>query len=235
MISTVILEALFLGLVSSLHCAGMCGPLMLALPVQNLPAARRWSLVVWYHCGRILTYGLMGLVFGIAGRRIQLAGLQQMFSVLLGGSILISVIIQYLFKWKTHPRLLENYYMMIRKLLFRMWSKPGDFPLIMMGMVNGLLPCGMVYLAIAASVNTGGMLSGSLYMISFGLGTLPMLLAVTSFRFLINSQGRTALRNAVPVLTACLGILLVLRGLDLGIPFISPVLAAAPAKIISCH
>jgi sulfite exporter TauE/SafE len=231
----IILEALFLGAVSSLHCAGMCGPFMFALPLRSVSPVRRGALVSLYHGGRIFTYGLLGLVFGIAGRRIQLAGWQQWFSIGLGISILLGVLLKFACRRNFQPSFMQKYFSLISRLLTSLWTRPGGTPYFVLGMVNGLLPCGMVYIAVAASIASGSAVSGIAYMLSFGIGTLPMLIGIVSFRFLLRPSVRTGMKNIVPLMTACLGLLLLLRGLDLGIPFISPVLATTPAKIISCH
>jgi len=229
------LEAILLGVVSSLHCAGMCGPLMFALPIRDAAPARRLVSLVVYHGGRILTYGGLGLIFGLAGRRIQMAGFQQWFSILLGVAILITVGWQTFGKQVWQPAVIKRFHAAIGNMILKLWKAPGLDSLFLLGIANGLLPCGMVYLAVAISMTSGTAGAAMLYMIFFGVGTLPMLLAVSYAGSFLSAAVRNHFKKAVPYIIGCIGLLLILRGLDLGIPFISPVLATARSGVITCH
>ena len=93
----------------------------------------------------------------------------------------------------------------------------------------------MVYLAIAGALTRIHVLESAGFMACFGLGTLPLLLALQYTGGRLSFPLRARLRRAIPVLTIAIGLLLILRGLDLGIPFLSPVMAAVRGKVISCH
>lgn len=104
-----------------------------------------------------------------------------------------------------------------------------------MGMANGLLPCGMVYIAIAGALSTADVVSGVLFMAFFGAGTLPAMMMISYFGKMISLSARSSMRKAVPYFVAVMGILLILRGLNLGIPFISPEMPAVSGQVVSCH
>ncbi|HLZ89361.1 MAG TPA: sulfite exporter TauE/SafE family protein [Puia sp.] len=223
-------SAFFLGLLSSLHCVGMCGPLLLALPNQRLGPAGRAFSSFFYHGGRILTYTLGGLVFGLAGHHLYLAGWQQGLSIALGAAILMLYIIRRLPaapSLKLPPRLMRR--------IGGFWQSPTLPGFFLLGVANGLLPCGMVYLAIAAALLQHTVTQAILFMAFFGAGTLPLLLGTQYLGRKITANWRIQLRRTLPIVTVLMAVLLILRGLNLGIPFISPVLAAAPKHPISCH
>lgn len=215
---TTALSALALGLLSSLHCVGMCGPLLLALPSRSL----------LYHVGRIFTYSILGLLFGLAGRHIYLAGWQQTLSISLGLTILIFFLLRRL------PINLPRF-SLAQRLITRLWQSPSTPAFFLLGAANGLLPCGMVYLALAAALTRTTPTEATLFMACFGIGTLPLLTATQYLGGRIAPSLRPKLRRALPVATVTVALLLILRGLNLGIPFLSPHLAAAPTQSISCH
>jgi len=219
-------SAFFLGLVSSLHCVGMCGPLALALPTRDLRPVRRARAWGMYHGGRILVYTLAGVIFGLFGRGVYLAGWQQQFSILLGVAIIALALLG-----RFRPFGLVS----MQRTITRLWTAPGRAKFFLLGMANGLLPCGMVYLAIAGALTRTRVYESAGFMTCFGLGTLPLLLTLQHTGNRLTFPARARLRRAIPVLTIAIGLLLILRGLDLGIPFLSPAMAAAPGKVISCH
>ncbi|HOW32340.1 MAG TPA: sulfite exporter TauE/SafE family protein, partial [Bacteroidales bacterium] len=94
--------------------------------------------------------------------------------------------------------------------------------LFLIGLLNGLLPCGLVYIAIAGSIGSGSALMGAIYMALFGLGTMPMLLAINLSGGFISTSLRKKINKLIPILVIIVGILFILRGLSLGIPYISP-------------
>ncbi|MGZ4043606.1 MAG: sulfite exporter TauE/SafE family protein, partial [Bacteroidia bacterium] len=88
-----IVAAISLGLLGSFHCIGMCGPIALALPVHQATVFRKVVAILLYNSGRIITYSLLGLLFGIIGQGFAVFGLQQVLSVSLGTLILLSIIL----------------------------------------------------------------------------------------------------------------------------------------------
>jgi sulfite exporter TauE/SafE len=213
--------AFVLGLFGSLHCAGMCGPLALAMPHSSVPGR------LAYNFGRIVTYCLLGAVFGLFGQALLLAGVQRWTSIVLGAALLAGLFTaRRLTAWIPITSAVARLKRGISALL-RRGTLPSQTTL---GMLNGLLPCGLVYVACAGAVTTGSVLSGGFYMMAFGLGTVPMLLVIGFSSRLISVPLRLKLARAIPVSVFLLGTLLILRGMSLGIPYISPdISAAAPA------
>lgn len=236
-IPEIISSGLIMGAVGSLHCIGMCGPLALALPLQN---RSNWSRIgggALYNFGRVTTYALLGLALGLAGQVFLSGKAQQILSITLGAGILIYLFLPVKFKATTAVATTANRPLMfLRQQLAKLFGSKNYSSNYLIGVLNGLLPCGLVYLAITSSFLAGTAVKGSLFMASFGLGTFPAMLAVVYFGQYMTSQFRFRLRKAVPVFLFLMGTLLILRGMNLGIPFVSPVLPdAANATAISCH
>ena len=216
--------AFTLGLVGSLHCAGMCGPLALALPQVGHRPASFFVGRVAYNLGRIVTYCGLGLIFGLLGKTLLLAGIQRWLSIALGVALLIGLFAsRRLALWRPITALVDRVKAGMGFLLRRR-SADG---LLLLGLLNGLLPCGLVYVACAGATATGDLLNGAFYMLAFGFGTVPMMLAISLSGKLVPFSLRLKLLKAVPVAVILLASLLILRGMELGIPYVSPVLSSA--------
>lgn len=215
--------ALVTGLVTSLHCIGMCGPIAVALPLGNKSWAHRLAGSLTYNLGRTITYAILGAIFGLLGQGIMMAGFHQWASIIIGILMILSVVFPFLFKDK---RKIESFlFGYTGKLIgkFRKLFAISSFPsLFLIGLLNGLLPCGPVYVAIAGALNTGGMISGIIYMIIFGLGTIPIMLAIPLLGNLIGTKIRKKFSWVLSAFIVLLGILFILRGLSLGIMYVSP-------------
>jgi len=217
------ISALVLGLMGSFHCAGMCGPIAIALPLHGNSLSGKIFGGTLYNLGRTLTYGIMGAVFGLLGQGVAMMGFQQKVSVIMGSLMILSVLFPALFR--NQYSMEKSWFSLVGKLkssIGKMFSVRTFQSLFFIGMLNGLLPCGLVYMAIAGAIGTGSVLSGSLYMIMFGLGTLPMLLGITLAGNLMGLAFRKGINKVIPVLVILVGIFFVLRGLSLGIPYLSP-------------
>ena len=215
--------AIALGLLGSLHCAAMCGPLMLALPVPPGGPGRFVVGRVVYQCGRITTYALLGVVAGLAGKSLFLIGVQRWLTIVLGVIILLG------FFLSKKIGLAAPVVRLVGKLKSAMSTQLRQTSfrsLVLLGMLNGLLPCGLVYVALAGAVSRGTILSGVGWMLAFGLGTLPTMLGISLSGKLFPISVRAKLRRAIPFSVCLLAALLILRGLALGIPYVSPDLAA---------
>ncbi len=220
---TIYFSALVLGLMGSFHCAGMCGPIAIALPLHGNTVPQKVFGGALYNIGRTITYGIMGAIFGLLGQGLQLIGFQQKVSVVMGALMIISVLFPALFK--NQYRMDKSWFSFVGKLkktIVQMFSIRSFQSLFFIGMLNGLLPCGLVYMAIAGAIGTGGVAQGSLYMILFGLGTIPMLLAISLAGNVLSLTIRNKINKLIPVLVVIVGVLFILRGLSLGIPYLSP-------------
>lgn len=228
-------SALVLGLISSFHCVGMCGPLALALPVAHLGRGKQWLSLGLYNAGRVITYGALGLIFGLAGRKLYLAGFQQWFSIGAGLLMLVLAFQYFIRKRSVQPVWLNGFHRRVQAWM--QWSLQSKHisGYLVLGMANGLLPCGMVYLAIAGALTTTQVYQGVVFMVLFGAGTLPAMMALGIFGLRADLTVRKRIKQAMPFVIGGVALLLILRGLNLGIPFISPHLSGAVADSASCH
>jgi len=212
--------AFLLGFLGSLHCAGMCGPLALALPAVGNSKASFWLGRILNHLGRLATYGLLGAIFGAIGMTFALAGWQRWASMLAGAAMLLGFLgsIRRLASTRISLLLITP----LRRKFSQLISRRTLTSAFALGLVNGLLPCGLVYAAAAAAVAAGGVVWAIGFMLVFGLGTVPMLLGISIAGRLLDPLLRLKLQQLTPAFYLCFGLLLLLRGLDLGIPFLSP-------------
>ncbi len=213
--------AFIIGIFGSLHCIGMCAPLAFSLPAQQ----NRFVFILEkfsYNIGRAISYALLGLLIGLIGKQLWIAGIQQSLSILSGVLILFAAAfrlfpsVNFTRKWKS------NLPGSVNSLIIKaIHHKSGHF---MIGVLNGFLPCGLVYVALATAVNTASAFQSALFMFFFGLGTLPlMLFAILGFGF-VKPSIRSSINRIIPLFMIILGAWFVLRGLNLDIPFLSPLI-----------
>ncbi len=232
MTAAILISALLLGLASSLHCIGMCGPLVMSVPVQHLPPPKKLWGIFLYQTGRIGTYIILGLIAGIIGWRIGVAGWQQVFSICMGLLILFFLLSRGLLE-KTEGWGWLN--QKISNLIYRALRQHSFSGMYLMGAANGLLPCGMVYIAITGAMATGTILNAAIFMLVFGLGTLPALFSLAYWGARLSWQSRQSMRKLVPYVIGFTAILLIIRGLNLNIPYLSPFISERSADTVSCH
>ncbi|SEG71277.1 hypothetical protein SAMN05421877_11510 [Sphingobacterium lactis] len=212
-----------MGLLGSIHCAVMCGPLLLAVQAGQGISWKTTANKLLYQLGRILTYGLLGLLLGLIGSTAAIQGWQQGFS-LVTGMILLAIGLFHMFGKSSaqlaafQTKAIQPFAKFMGKWLYR----PGGS--FVAGVLNGVLPCGMVYMALASAVNADSMTNSFLFMVLFGLGTLPLLLV---FSFAGNFPKRIfkkGFATVLPVLFIVMGAWFILRGANLDIPYLSPLL-----------
>ncbi len=225
------ITAFITGFFGSLHCAGMCGPLALSFNLNNKGNPVVQALV--YNIARIFTYVLLGFLFGAIGLSFAFTGLQQFSSIFMGIVIIFLVAIQF-FAHSMRVPFLNTYTNYIKIKIGNAYSNKSTFQVFILGFLNGLLPCGLVYLALAGAVASGNFLNGGLYMLLFGLGTLPLMFSAAAFGNYLGSK-RLLIRKYLPVFSLLIASLLILRGLNLGIPFISPHFDSQTATIECCE
>ncbi len=232
--TTLLIAALSMGFLGSLHCAGMCGPIMLVMPFAELKGGKKALGIGLYHLGRISVYALMGLVLH-SFKALFHPEAQQVISVVLGGMLLIAGILTF-----TSSRFSFRLPWMgaVSRASSRFMAKPGLLSLAGSGVLNGLLPCGLVYMALALAVGAPTPVGSMLAMYAFGIGTIPMLLAIILLRGRVRFLQSANLRRMVPVFMLLFGTLFLLRGLDLGIPYLSPKVTVAQSGEVEadcCH
>ena len=229
------ISAFGLGLLSSFHCVSMCGAIAFSLPTQHLSPTKKIAGILLYNSGRIFTYSLLGMLFGIAGRQLYLGGFQQWFSIIAGLAILIIVIQSFLGSPVFHLPGVKKVNLFVQQLISHFIRKPSFPGIFTLGMANGLLPCGLVYLAITGAIAAGTITGAATFMIAFGLGTFPALFLLSYFGFLISITTRNTIKKTIPYVVALMGVLLIIRGMGLDIPYLSPGITNTAAKVISCH
>jgi len=218
-----LLSALLFGLLGSFHCIGMCGPIAFILPVDRSNTIKKVSQIFLYHFGRIITYSLIGLLFGLLGKSFYLFNLQQQLSIFIGVLMIVIVVIPY--KTFNKYNLSKPLYRVISKVKSALGKElknktPDTF--LTIGFLNGFLPCGLVYMALFGAIATGDAWQGSLYMAVFGLGTIPLMTTAIYFGNFLTGKVRRYITKAIPVIVVLMGLLFILRGMGLGIPFLSP-------------
>lgn len=232
------IASFMLGFVGSFHCIGMCGPIALTLPVQHLTGGKKMAGILLYNAGRVSAYAIMGLIFGWLGKQLYLGGLQQWLSIITGSLLLLVAILKYSgIRWTRGPQPPNAFTQKIKLHLGQLLQQRRFRTLYAIGFLNGLLPCGLVYLAIAGAIATGDVVKGTLFMAAFGAGTMPAMIGVASFSHLITLSVRNKMRRMIPVVVSLMGVLLILRGLNLGIPYISPTMVPHSEHVVKncCH
>lgn len=189
-----------------------------------------------YNAGRIVTYATLGLVFGVTGRIFFESSFQQAFSIALGIVILLLLIQQLFFKHLfMQLSIASSLYRTLQSFIFRLLQskKPGSF--FLLGAANGLLPCTMVYMAVTGALASGSVITGVLFMVLYGLGTTPAMFTLSYFGFAISITTRNRIKKIFPVLMSLIAILLIIRGLNLDIPFLSPYIYHNSAHAVICN
>ena len=215
--------AFIFGLISSFHCIGMCGPIAMILPVDRNNQAKKVTQIITYHLGRLFAYSTIGFIFGMLGKGFLLAGMQQKMSIFIGIAMILIILIP--------EKVVANYN--FSKPIFKVISKikttlGSQFKnksyksLFTIGLLNGFLPCGMVYVALFGAIAMQSPTLGILYMVLFGLGTVPMMSSIVYLNSFLTISIRNKIQKAIPYVAVFLGIVFILRGLGLGIPYISP-------------
>ena len=211
-----------MGLVGSLHCAGMCGPIAFALPFDRSHWFKSFLGNYLYQFGRIFTYGFLGLMIGFIGRGFSLSGLQQPLSIGVGIIMILAVVLPQLPIFRKAQSSFTLKVSKIKSLLGVYIHKKSYRALFITGLINGLLPCGLVYMALLGALGMGNAIEGSLFMILFGIGTFPMMFIIGFLGNILSAGVRKKFQKAVPIFVFVIGVLFILRGSGLGIKYLSP-------------
>lgn len=232
-----ILAGLGIGLFGSFHCVGMCGPIALSLPIYGKSTVEKLSLILSYNLGRATAYASLGAIFGFIGNQFFLFGYQRIFSVSIGIVLLLFLFFGRVFK--NRIKLVDLIYQGLQqKFAQLLQSSKNTFSYFFIGWANGFLPCGLVYIAIGSALATGSALYGAALMFMFGFGTFPLMIGLMIFGRFIPVSLRQQFRKAVPVFIFLTAALIILRGLNLGIPYLSPQLIEhqqAQFQQVKCH
>ncbi len=211
--------AFVLGFLGSFHCVGMCGPIALAVAGKKKVSFLYHKIL--YNLGRSVTYAMLGLLVGSIGFSFSLAGIQQGFSIGIGLLILIfALAYKKADQFLTIPAF-SGIVKWVKSQLTSFLKAGGSFPFFATGLANGLLPCGMVYMALIAALGLQSPVMGATYMFFFGIGTIPLLLILMYSGSLVPIRFRQNIQKGIPYLAAVIGVLFIVRGLGIGM-FFSP-------------
>lgn len=215
--------AFLFGLISSLHCIGMCGAIVMMLPVDRNNPSKKMIQILTYHFGRLSAYASIGFVFGLVGKGFYLAGLQQKLSIFIGIAMIVAVLIpEKVFAKYNFSKPVFKVISKIKTSLGSQFKNKSYKSLFTIGLLNGFLPCGMVYVALFGAIAMQSEGLGVLYMILFGLGTIPLMSSIVFLNSFLALPIRNKIQKAIPYVAVAIGILFIFRGLGLGIPYISP-------------
>ena len=228
------MAAFMMGLLGSFHCVGMCGPIALSLPLKNDNDWAKFSGALFYNSGRIVTYTTFGLLFGFVGKSFALFGYQQWLSISLGILIIFFIILPKRLSFFKNKNFILVFFEKLRASIGKLFLKKNFYSLFSIGLLNGLLPCGLVYMAAAVAVSTGDITNSMVFMAFFGLGTLPMMWGVAFFGNYVSIGLRQNIRKAYPYLMMLMACLLILRGMGFGIPYLSPKVGIQKNNVIEC-
>ncbi|GAA3517247.1 sulfite exporter TauE/SafE family protein [Aquimarina addita] len=232
-------SALLLGLLGSFHCIGMCGPIAFLLPVDRKKPTKRVLQLISYHVGRILTYAVLGLLVGSVGKSLNLFGFQQQLSIVIGVFMILMILIPTkLFNRYHFSKPIYKFVASIKNAMGTELKKKNPGTFFTMGYLNGLLPCGLVYMAVFGALASGDIWEGGLYMIIFGMGTVPLMTTAIYIGNFLTTKSRQHILKVIPGLVVIIGFLFILRGLGLEIPYLSPSEMVAVEEVssqYSCH
>ena len=218
-----LLSAIIFGLLGSFHCIGMCGPIAFMLPIDRANKTKGFFQILSYHLGRLFTYSLIGLLFGFLGRGFYFFGFQQQLSIIVGVLMIITIVFPKILQKLSLSKKISTLVLKIKNSLGKELKKKGNDTFFTIGFLNGFLPCGLVYMAVFGALATSNAFTGSLYMFLFGLGTIPLMTAFVYLGNFTKGNFRKNIQKAIPILVVFIGVLFIVRGLGLGIPYVSPV------------
>jgi hypothetical protein len=201
----------------------MCGPIAMMLPVNRSNPAEKAIQIIIYHIGRLTAYASLGLIFGLLGRGFHMAGIQQQLSIAVGILMIVIVVVperefmKYNFS-KPVYRLLSK----IKSNLGNQFNRKSPDALFTIGLLNGFLPCGLVYAALFGAIAMQNLTLSVTYMILYGIGTIPMMSAVVYLSNLLTIPVRNKLQKIIPIVAVFIGIMFIFRGLGFDIAYLSP-------------
>lgn len=232
-----LLSAIIFGLLGSFHCIGMCGPIAFMLPIDRRNNTKGFFQIISYHLGRLFTYSLIGLLFGFLGKGFYFFGFQQQLSIIVGVLMILLIIFPKILQKIALSKNITTIILKVKSRLGAELKKKGNDTFFTIGFLNGFLPCGLVYMAVFGAITTSNAFTGSLYMFLFGLGTIPLMTAFVYLGNFTKGNLRQNIQKAIPVLVVFIGLLFIVRGLGLGIPYVSPkpVLEVAAGAVNACH
>ena len=210
---TALFAGALLGVAGSAHCALMCGPLALTMTSRRpSPAAgRRWPRTLVYHLGRTAAYLLLALPAAVLGTAASLAGAGRVLSIAMGLALLAGVI-RGPGSSAAVPRRITVFIAAACTRAAAWQQHHGLLGAAVAGAANGVLPCGLVYTAVAASLAMGSVRDSLALMAGFGLGTMPMLIGLSMSSQVVPAGFRRGMGRLRPAAVVLVAALLIYRG-----------------------
>ncbi|MGN7989412.1 sulfite exporter TauE/SafE family protein [Pedobacter sp. 22226] len=226
--------AFLMGLFGSLHCAVMCGPIMLGMPFRKAVFFQSALQLLFYQLGRVMVYTVLGMLVGILGNSIRLFSDQKTLSMLIGFLLILFTLLQFNRNYKNRFTTLQ---LKAMNPLSKLMGKVFNLKLwgLFAGMLNGIIPCGMVYLALATALNAGNVQAGAAFMFLFGLGTTPLMLMISLGGIFLKKYIRFNTSKLIPWMMLFMGALLIMRSAGLDIPFLSPKYTVGYGHSVECR
>ncbi|MGB0886706.1 MAG: sulfite exporter TauE/SafE family protein [Vicingaceae bacterium] len=233
---TLFITAISLGLLSSLHCLGMCGPIAFVLPVGQRSKPGKILGIIIYNLGRVTTYSILGLLIGFFGEGLRFMGVSQIISIVLGVLLIVYVIFaKKLVKLNVTNKYAFQFNTFVKAKLGVFLKKKTNNGLYILGVLNGLIPCGVVFIALQGALLQLYIVNSALFMLVFGLGTIPMMFSITYLSNSFKPITKVKINKIMPYLTIVIALLLIVRGANLNIPYLSPSYNEQTNEIESCH
>ena len=210
-----LVTAFILGLTGSLHCVGMCGPIAMLIHGGN----RQQYLYnrIAYHVGRTLTYMLLGLVTGLLGKIFLFGGLQSYLS-LAGGGMIIALLVVPAFK----VPFFTTAFIRLKALLGKHLRSSTLGSKFLTGLLNGFLPCGLVYSALVLALVQPSLQFSVLAMALFGAGTIPALVAFALSATSIQKVLPVSISTIQKITLAAVAGIMIWRGMAFALPDVIP-------------
>ncbi|MBS1651036.1 MAG: sulfite exporter TauE/SafE family protein [Bacteroidetes bacterium] len=222
-----IISAIILGIANSFHCGAMCGPI---ISILNLKSNYKNASIWFYHAGRIYTYVLLGMLTGAIGFTIDLTGFSAYLSIISGVLFLITVLVHFnIFKIQFKSSKVLTY---VKLKISNHLYKKTNLSKFITGMFNGLLPCGVLYMALAASLSAGTFAKSGVFMFFFGISTLPSLFFINEIKNALLKISGVKFQKHLPLIFISISFVLIIRGSGLGIPYVSP---KSTKNNFNCH
>ena len=229
-------SAILLGLLGSFHCVGMCGPIAFLLPLDRKNKSKRIFQLLSYHTGRLFTYGLIGFIFGLVGKSLNLFGIQQQLSIIIGVIMIIMILIpSKIFNRYNFSKPMYLVVATVKNSMGVELKKKDPSTFFTIGFLNGFLPCGLVYMAVFGALAGGGAGYGALYLVLFGMGTIPLMTVAIYLGNFLKAKVKQKILKAIPVFVVLIGLLFILRGMGLGIKYVSPSEIVAIKQVNATH
>ncbi len=205
--------AFIMGLIGSLHCVGMCGPIALMLPGNKEKRTRFIMGRLLYNSGRVLTYGIFGIGIGYFGEKIETLTSSSLLSLVLGSALLAGILVPAKLLRRFSPDgFIRHITQKIKSFVALLFKKHFMGVQFVFGLVNGLLPCGMVYAALSGAFLTAGPSEGFLFMVLFGIGTVPAMLGLSLGSTFFRGYFRLHFSKLIHITYGVLAIWLIVRG-----------------------